>query len=178
MYLIIDLEATCWENQRKDISEIIEIGAVLLDDYYKILSEFQAFVKPISSTVLSEFCKNLTSITQEDIDHAEIFPVVFKSFVVWAEKTAGAKVKNIVFCSWGYYDEKQLIKDCQFHKVQYPFLRHRSLKHEFAKRKNIKPMGMEKTLQFCGMKIDGTHHRALDDVKNITKIFIKEWSGT
>lgn len=28
------------------------------------------------------------------------------------------------------------------------------------------------------MKIEGTHHRALADVKNITKIFIKEWSGT
>jgi len=32
-------------------------------------------------------------------------------------------------------------------------------------------IGMKKALQICGIKSEGTHHRALDDTKNITKIF-------
>lgn len=178
MYLIIDLEATCWENRcRKDESEIIEIGAVLLNDNYKILGEFQTLIKPVKNPILSEFCKNLTSIKQENINNAEIFPVAFEKFIKRVEEVAGCDIKNITFCSWGHYDKKQLIKDCQLHNVKYPFSNHRSLKHEFAEIKSTKPKGMKKTLQFCGIKINGIHHRGLDDAKNIVKIFIKEWSN-
>lgn len=179
MYLIIDLEATCWNGRpKKDESEIIEIGAVLLDNNYKILGEFQTFIKPIKNPVLSEFCKDLTSIKQEDIDNAEIFPVAFERFIKEVEKLAGCNIENITFCSWGYYDKKQLIKDCKLHNIKYPFLNHKSLKHEFAERKGMKPVGMKKALQVCGIKLDGVHHRGLDDAKNITKIFIKEWSSS
>ncbi len=178
MYLIIDLEATCWEyRSRKSESEIIEIGAVLLDSGYKILGEFQTFIMPIKNPILSEFCKELTSIKQEDINNAEIFPIALKEFIGKVEETAGCNIKNIVFCSWGYYDEKQLIQDCQLHNIEYPFLRHRSLKHEFAERKGMKPRGMKKTLQFCGIELEGTHHRGIDDARNIAKIFIQEWSN-
>ena len=176
MYLIIDLEATCWESGgKKEESEIIEIGAVLLGGDCKILGEFQTFVKPVKKPILSEFCKSLTFIKQEDINNAEIFPIAFEKFIREVEGAAGCGIKNITFCSWGHYDRKQLIQDCQLHNVQYPFLNHRSLKHEFAERRNTKPKGMKKTLQSCGIELDGTHHRALDDAKNIAKIFIKEW---
>jgi 3'-5' exoribonuclease 1 len=177
MYLVIDLEATCWEDRfRKDESEIIEIGAILLDGGYNILGEFQTFIRPMKNPVLSEFCKELTSIQQEDVDGAEMFPIAFKKFIKEIEEAAGCSIKDMVFCSWGYYDKKQLIKDCQLHNIKYPFPRHRSLKHEFAKRKGMKPKGLKKTLQFCGIKLDGTHHRGIDDARNIAKIFIKEWS--
>ncbi len=178
MYLIIDLEATCWEHRsKKSENEIIEIGAVLLDSGYKILDEFETFIMPVKNPILSEFCKELTSIKQEDINNAEIFPIAFKKFIGKVEEAAGCSIKNIVFCSWGYYDEKQLIKDCKLHNIEYPFSIHRSLKHEFAERKGIKPMGMKKALRFCGIELEGTHHRGIDDAKNIAKIFIQEWSN-
>jgi inhibitor of KinA sporulation pathway (predicted exonuclease) len=172
MYLIIDLEATCWENKKKKESEIIELGAVLLNNFYKILGEFQTFIKPIKNPILSEFCKKLTSIQQKDIDEALKFPLALRKFIKWAEETAKCKIQDITFCSWGYYDKKQLMKDCKLHNVKYPFSTHRSLKHEFAKKRKTKPMGLKKALEICGFKLEGTHHRALDDAKNIVKIFI------
>ena len=175
MYLIIDLEAACWENTyKKEESEIIEIGAVFLDKDYRILGDFQAFIKPKRNPVLSEFCQQLTSIRQQDVDSAQTFPQAFNKFIQWAEKTANSSLKNITFCSWGYYDKNQLIKDCQFHNIEYPFSTHRSLKHEFGKKRNIKPPGMKRALQICGIELKGTHHRALEDARNITKIFIAE----
>jgi len=173
MYLIIDLEATCWEYPEKE-KEIIEIGAVLIDKNYKILGEYQSFVRPVKNPILSKFCKDLTSITQEEVDNAEIFPVVFEKFINWVIQTAKCKIEDITLCSWGYYDKKQLMKDCQFHNIKYPFITHRSIKHEFAKKRRTKPVGLKKALEICGIKFEGTHHRALDDAKNIAKIFIKE----
>ena len=175
MYLIIDLEATCWENRRnRENMETIEIGAVLVNKNYKIIAEYQTFIKPIKNPILSEFCQNLTTIRQQDIDQAEFFPVAFSKFINWVEKITKDDIKNIVPCSWGHYDKKQLLKDCQFHNIKFPFLRYYSIKHKFAEIKKIKPMGMKKALEICQIKLNGTRHRAIDDAKNITKIFIKE----
>jgi inhibitor of KinA sporulation pathway (predicted exonuclease) len=174
MYIIIDLEATCWRTSNKGENEIIEIGAVLINKSYNILGEYQTFIKPARNPVLSEFCTSLTSITQKDVDRAEKFPVAFKKFIHWLAEKSKCDIKNIVFCSWGYYDKKQLKKDCAFHDVKYPFLIHRSLKHEFAKKLKHKPVGMKKALRICKIELEGTHHRALSDTRNITKIFIKE----
>jgi len=176
MYLIIDLEATCWENHRnKDNMETIEIGAVLVNNDYEVIEGYQIFIKPIKNPKLSEFCKDLTSIKQEDVNNAEIFPIAFAKFIKWVEIKSKESIKNIIFCSWGYYDKKQLVKDCELHDINYPFQVHYSIKHKFAEIKNLKKaIGMVKTLQMCKISLDGTHHRGIDDAKNIAKIFIQE----
>lgn len=175
MYLIIDLEATCRQGDyKKGENEIIEIGAVLLNKNYKILGECHVFIQPKRNPVLSEFCRQLTSINQQDVDSAEDFPSAFNKFIQWTEETSNSSLQNITFCSWGYYYKNQLIKDCQLHNIEYPFSAHRSLKHEFSKKRNIKPTGMKMALQICGIEFKGVHHRALDDAKNIAEIFVKE----
>jgi 3'-5' exoribonuclease 1 len=176
VYLIIDLEATCWENHlNKENMETIEIGAVLVNNDYKIIEKYQTFIKPIKNPILSKFCKDLTSIKQEDIDNAKIFPISFKNFIQWVETKSKCDMANIVFCSWGYYDKKQLIKDCELHNIKYPFQNHYSLKHIFAETKKLKkPVGMKKALQICKIPLKGEHHRGIDDARNIAKIFIQE----
>ena len=176
IYLIIDLEATCWENHaNRNNMEIIEIGAVLANNDYKIIGEYQIFIKPIKNPKLSKFCKDLTTIKQKDINNAETFPVAFKQFIQWVEDKSKNNIADIIFCSWGYYDKKQLIEDCELHNINYPFQAHYSIKHKFAEIKNLKkPIGMAKALQMCKIQLDGTHHRGIDDAKNIAKIFIQE----
>ena len=78
-YVIVDLEATCWEKGTSpDRQEIIEIGAVSLDSNVGPASEeFACFVRPIIRPFLSAFCVQLTGVRQEDVDQAEFFPVAF-----------------------------------------------------------------------------------------------------
>jgi hypothetical protein len=59
--------------------EIIEIGAVMLDEKYKDVREFDTFVRPIANPVLSTFCTQLTTIQQSNIDGAPPFPVALAS---------------------------------------------------------------------------------------------------
>jgi len=69
-FIIYDLEATCWRSRAPKQVEIIEIGAVKVDENLEIISEFCLFVRPLLHPEISKFCTQLTSITQNDIEGA------------------------------------------------------------------------------------------------------------
>ncbi|KAF3888699.1 MULTISPECIES: 3'-5' exonuclease [Nostocales] len=170
-FLIVDLEATCSDDGfiPSGEMEIIEIGAVMLNSStWEIDSEFQQFVKPVRHPQLTKFCTELTTIRQEDVDKASGFPEVISQFKEWIELFP----RNI-FCSWGNYDKKQFLQDCEFHKVPYPFgSEHRNIKNEFSEYLGVsKGFGMAKALQHLGIELQGTHHRGIDDARNIAAIY-------
>ena len=175
-YIILDLEATCWQDKtQKHKDEIIEIGAVCVNENKEIVSQFSEFVKPILNSRLSDFCKELTSITQSQIDKADTFDIVIKRFKDWINIK-----EDYTLCSWGFYDKSQFKADCELHQLETKWLtNHISLKHQYAEiRKLTKPIGMSGALNLEKINLEGTHHRGIDDAKNITKIFIKlfdEW---
>ena len=170
-YIIFDLEATCWPEKGKHISEIIEIGALKISDKQIIVSEFNCFIKPINHPILSEFCKNLTSITQAEIDKSELFPSVIEKFRQWID----LENEDYLLCSWGYYDRKQLIADCNLHQFDFEWAsKHISLKHQYADIKKLnRPIGLGKAISSEGMQFEGTAHRGINDAKNIARIFLR-----
>jgi inhibitor of KinA sporulation pathway (predicted exonuclease) len=75
-YLIVDLEATCSDKGAvpRHEMEIIEIGAVMQSSRtFEIESEFQTFVRPVRHPELTEFCTELTGITQDHVAAAPSF---------------------------------------------------------------------------------------------------------
>lgn len=71
--LVVDLEATCCDLQSipRHQMETIKIGAVMLStDNLAIVDEFQTLIKPIRHPILTEFCLQLTSISQQQVDTA------------------------------------------------------------------------------------------------------------
>lgn len=169
-HIILDLEATCWKDRSvTKQNEIIEIGAVKIDGNGKIISEFCEFVKPKLNPELSDFCKELTTIEQSDIDSAETFDIVIERFKKWINLD-----EPYVLCSWGFYDKKQFVKDCNLHNLDKNWLNnHISLKHQYAKIKKLdRPTGMGGALKRERFELDGTHHRGIDDARNIAKIFL------
>lgn len=172
-YIVFDLEATCWKNNDEGrLNEIIEIGAVKLDDNLEIIDEFSSYVKPIVNSQLSLFCRELTTIRQEDVDGAPVFDEAISEFWNWIFLTG----ENVVLLSWGHYDRKQILREAAEKNysgkiVQFLEDGHRSLKHEFAKTRHIKPCGMAKALQLLDLPLEGVHHRGIDDAKNIARIF-------
>jgi len=119
----VDVEATCWTKgvfSRK--KETIEIGAVrmLLDRAESTWPEFQTFVRPRRLPRLSTFCRELTGITQEDVDAAPAFPEALQRFLEWSQP-----VEEVVLATWSHYDLWQLDLDLEAHdlpKLDVPFL--------------------------------------------------------
>ena len=68
-YIILDLEfnSTKIPESDKHINEIIEIGAVKLNDRFIEIDSFTSMVKPIFSKKLNSFVKKLTHITEKEL---------------------------------------------------------------------------------------------------------------
>ena len=168
-FIIVDLEATCLEVKPENyISEIIEIGAVKVDAKGNILDTFDCFVKPTINPVLSDFCKELTSISQEDVDSGLDRKTALKNFKEFCGN-------DCMLLSWGAYDKHQLRKEFAENDLSTFILNnHHNLKVEFSRvLGREKQYGMAKALRIADIPLDGTHHRGIDDAKNITKIFQK-----
>ena len=169
-YMIIDVEATCCNEGSvpRDEMEIIEIGSVMLDACtYEVVSEFQSFIRPVRHPNLTEFCTDLTGITQTDVDDAPLLPQVLNKMKQWMKT-----FNDSLFCSWGDYDRRQFIQDCQYHGIQYPFRSdHLNLKKEFSRSlSQRKTFGIERALRYIGLDFVGSHHRGIDDARNIARI--------
>lgn len=165
--LVVDLEATCWNGKipAGESSEIIEIGISLLDINTGEISENKAIlVKPIKSKV-SDFCTQLTTITQDLLDREGI-PLDE------ACKFLAKNYQQYTWASYGAYDIKMMLQQCAMRKLKYPLsANHINVKELFCERKGLmKKVGMAGALGILGIPLEGTHHRGVDDAKNIAKI--------
>lgn len=176
-YLIIDVEATCCDQGtiRRNEMEIIEIGAVMVDaSDLSVVDEFMSFIKPVRTPVLTKFCTELTTIKQSDVETAPHFPEALKNLKDWM-----LKYENTLFCSWGDYDKHQFTQDCMYHQILYPFGAHLNIKKQFSETQLLKKKyGMVGALQYAGIPLEGTHHRGIDDARNMAKLMPYIVGGT
>lgn len=170
-FLIIDLEATCCDGKvsvpAKEM-ETIEIGAVMVDaNTLEKVDEFVTFIKPVRNPELTEFCTELTSIVQADVDNAPTYPNAIKRLKDWM-----CQYSSYLFCSWGDYDRNQLIRDSKFHGIPYPMgSTHLNIKKQFSSSQGFnKRFGMNGALSMCGLELEGTHHRGIDDARNMARM--------
>lgn len=170
--LVIDVESTCWEppeeQPRNEISEIIEIGIAVVDiDSMKIEKNDSIIVRPQRSRV-SNFCTKLTTLTQKIVDDGMTFQAAM------AILKRDYKSEDRTFVSWGDYDRKMFERNCKDYGVKYPFgPRHINLKNSFAVLNGLEAeVGLDTAINdWMSFKMTGTHHRGVDDARNIAEIF-------
>lgn len=171
-FIIYDLEATCWEGSPADMeSEIIEIGAFRVNEFAEIRGKFSRFVRPVIHPTLSDFCRNLTTIQQIDVNRAAIFPDVIDEFQEWAY----IDDEDYLLCSWGGFDRKMLVKDCRLHHLGSDWAHsHINLKEQYSTINRLqKGMGLQAALRREGLHFEGIPHRGISDAENLLKIFLK-----
>lgn len=131
--LVLDFEATCWEktnNSHFVRPEIIEFSVVL----YKIASneiveQFQQYVMPTENYKLSEFCINLTGITQEQVDNGIPIGTCLMLFSQWIKEQEqlhkivlykNSSIKgNCIFVTWSDWDLGNcLVRECKRKRIK------------------------------------------------------------
>ncbi len=170
--LVIDIESTCWEPQNSkphnEYQEIIEVGIAEVDtEKFYIVANEGLLIKPVYSKV-TDFCTKLTTLTTEQLDKGFTYEFVCKELVSLYDSP------NRTWASWGDFDRKQFQKDSELKLVKYPFgPRHINIKNLFSVLYGLdKELGLDAALKYLGMKLEGTHHRGVDDARNIAKIFM------
>ncbi len=169
--VIVDVEATCCDDASfpRHEMEIIEIGAVAVESATgEVEADYETFIRPVRHPILTDFCRALTTISQDQVDSADDYPTSMNLFGEWL-----ASLGEYDFCSWGYYDRTQFEQDSQFHGVPYPFAgKHRNVKLEFSEVVGSRrKMGVGRALKHLGLEFDGTPHRGIDDARNIARIY-------
>ncbi|UKA05025.1 3'-5' exonuclease [Photobacterium damselae] len=167
--IILDLEATCDDNNTfpRNEMETIEIGAKILDiDHgFTILSAFSLFIKPNRNPVLTDFCKELTGISQEQVNAAGGFVSAFNQFKKWT-----GEFENIVaWGSWGRYDQNQLKRDCKYFEIE-NFLspiQHLDISNLYCETMDTTTRNLYKAVHDQKLLCVGNQHRALDDASNV-----------
>src|ERR1700761_881009 len=108
--IIVDLEATCWEQDsdyQRRRSEIIEIGICKLDTKNGRISANQGIlIKPVHSEI-SAFCTRLMSITQQMVEERG---VTLAEACNSLEKLYNSK--QLTWASYGAYDRNMLKEQC------------------------------------------------------------------
>lgn len=177
-YIVYDLEATCWEDASENLeTEIIEIGAFRINEFGDIRGKFSRFVRPVIHPTLSPFCRQLTTISQFDVNKADTFPDVIEEFQRWGR----LEEEDYILCSWGNFDRKMFIKDCRLHRLDHAWAeRHANLKEQYKQMKRMRTgIGLQKALSREGIEFTGVPHRGISDAENLVKLFLQhlgQWS--
>ncbi|XP_072309822.1 3'-5' exoribonuclease 1 isoform X2 [Eucyclogobius newberryi] len=177
---VVDFEATCEKDNPPGFKhEIIEFPMVLINtETLEIVDLFQEYVKPELNPELSEFCVNLTGITQKMVDDADPFPVVLEKAVAWLqERELGTKYKYAILTDGAWDMSKFLNIQCRLSRIKYPqfakkWINIRKLYGNFYKvpRPQTKLSTM---LDKLGLKYEGRPHSGLDDSRNIARIALR-----
>lgn len=91
--------------------EIIQIGALKLDEKFNTIATFNRLVKPILHTDLHPYIKRLTNLTIEELNKAEPFIKVYEEFIQFI------KGNENILCVWGKVDIKELFRNIEYNKL-------------------------------------------------------------
>ena len=159
--IVVDVESTCWKGKPSEgqINEIIEVGLGIINK--------QSYIVKPKLSIISNFCTELTSITQEMVDNGEDFDQVCEK--IRYEYGTDSRI----WASFGEYDKNQFRKCCSRFNVKYPFSdMHWNIKSIASIFYGWPEMGMDNLLNKLGLKLEGRHHRGVDDAYNVAKILI------
>jgi len=112
-YIIMDFE---WNNsyskrKKRFINEIIEIGAVKLDDNLNILDTYGVLIKTLANHKLTSVIHNLTNIKNEDLEGCPSFAAAMNGFKKWLDAENGGET---VYMTWSNTDIRVLVENYKF----------------------------------------------------------------
>ena len=173
-YLVVDFEFTFYKRPvgrpRAFFAEIIEIGAVKLDESLKECGKLQNFVKPHFFPKHAKDAMDFCMITDADMKKAITFPAMLEKMSAMYE--AG----NTLFVAWGDADYKVLAEGCSRHKLENPVLQADYLDLAEAYklwRGEENTPGLKTAITEMEVTADGLAHTAFDDAYNTGKVLAK-----
>lgn len=163
---IVDLECCCWKDE--PAGDIIEIGIVkFYPKSLEIKDEKSIIVLPETDKI-SEFCTELTTLTKEYVKKNGIY---FREACKILE--TDYQSKDHAWISYGDFDR------IHFQRMSSKYINHFVFGRTHINIKNLlallegweKEIGMERAYnKIFNKPIIGTHHRGIDDAKNISEI--------
>ena len=175
-YIVIDLEWNgSWSKKAHGyFNEIIEVGAVKVNEQMEILDEFRAAIKPVVSKKLSSIVTDLTNITAEELEDGTTFTGMMRQLSRWIG------TDDSVVLTWSTTDLLVLMENCRYFygRQEIPFLKNYMDFQVYAQQQMgvdmAQQLGLARAGEMLGIPEDDMSlHRALDDSRLTAAILQK-----
>lgn len=170
-YIVLDLEWNQAMSSKSSVfnhlpihlrGEIIQIGAVKLDENMCPCDEFQADVKPIWFRKMHYKVKKLTGFDNERLDHGMPFPEAMEKFWQWAGP-------NCTYMTWGYDDHGIMEQNLIIHDMEIDWMGNwinLQLIYNQQTDGDRNQKSLETAMEHFGIEQTRTAHDALGDAYN------------
>ena len=169
-YVVFDLEwnqspiGQAGEHPRMPF-EIIEIGAVKLDEKYQFVDEFRRLIKPRLYQKLHKYIKDILSYDERELKKTGVdFTKACTEFLEWSR---GDEDEEYAFCTWGPSDLSYLQNNMDFYRMEklaFP-LKFFDIQQIYADKysKENKICKLEKAVDYLGIEMSRPFHAAVND---------------
>lgn len=115
-YIVLDLEwnqsNTGDEEEIKQIPfEIIDFGAIKLNQADEMIDEFNQLVKPQVYQHMHRITSQLIHLHMKDLQKGRAFPEVMREFLDWCGE-------DYIFCTWGPLDLFELQRNMKYYEME------------------------------------------------------------
>ena len=172
-YIVFDLEWNQPEDGLKTEDrvlpfEIIEIGAVKLNEDMEFISEFNRLIKPQVYHSINWRIRKMLELKPGELEKGSPFPKAAEEFLKWCGE-------DHVFCTWGSQDLTELQRNMNYYGM--PDLSDRPIKYMNVQKMYGAMNGMpsqnralEGAVDALGIEKDVPFHRAYSDAYYTSKI--------
>jgi len=160
------------DNTYQKNHELIQIGAIKLDDALQEIDRYSAYVRP-EYGYIDSFIENLTGITPDDVKEAPLFEEALKLFSDWIGE------EEAVCVSWSDSDKNQFRSEMKHKGIEN--LRMMQLFDTWVdcqklfgqKLKSRRNFSLEEALIASDILQEGRAHDGLTDAVNTAKLYRK-----
>ena len=179
-YMVFDLEFNQMFNFKKEqLSlpnpicpfEIIDIGAVKLDENLNVVASFDRLVKPELYKRMHPYVKKITGITKENLKTAAPFKSVYTEFIEFINDVN-------VLCVWGTDDIKELFRNIEYHELDaslipksYIDVQHYTSKHLLHPKGTS--ISLSNAVKAFDIPVEFKFHNAFNDAFYTAEVFKK-----
>ena len=169
--VVIDVEATCWENRAEQLSkgqEIIEVGICMLDVKMATIEAAQSLLVRPKRLEISPFCQQLTGISAEKIERdgrplQEVCEQLGNEYCL----------ADRVWASFGDFDRNLFERECAAKHITYPFsVQHLNIRilASLSLKCSRRVASIPAALKAFGSTFEGREHSGRDDAMNAARV--------
>ena len=149
--------------------EVIEIGAVAMNEDGEIIGKYSEYVRPVHNDRIDPFITQLTGITFRNVEKADTFPAVFRRFLSWCGD-------DYEIYSWSDNDLDQMRKECEEKGIDEICWadRWQDFQTEFSGYLGYeRRMKLSEAVNVAGLDFQGRAHGALADAENTAALYLE-----
>ena len=150
--------------------EIIQIGAVKLNERFEQLDSFNCMISPQIYPRLHPFVEKITGIRPKMLTGQPHFPEAYQAFLTFIGK------EPAILCAWGGDDIKSLYRNILYYNLDADamtnqFLNVQPFAAEYLHHETGKAIGLKNAVEALELPQEETFHNALNDATYTAKIF-------